>query len=252
MENNSTLKALIIAIAIIFSAFIFKSAIRNRNAAQDTISVTGLGTVDFQSDEITWSGSFDVYAEDAKTAYNTIVANQTKVKNFFISKGFNTSEFTFDGISVNKDFKEVSYETSNGNMRYENVFNGYYATQTIHFHSSKNPELMKKIEKVQQETAELINQGIEFTSNETQYTYSDLPSLKHNLIESATQDARERATKIVKNGKGSLGKLKSASMGVFQITGKDSNEDFSYGGVFDTYSKDKSARITVRLTYELD
>lgn len=76
--------------------------------------------------------------------------------------------------------------------------------------------------------------------------------MKHNLIESATKDARERAEKIVKNGKGSLDKLKSASMGVFQITGRDSNEDYSYGGINDTYSKEKSARITVRLTYILD
>ena len=137
-------------------------------------------------------------------------------------------------------------------MRYESVFDGYLATQTISFYSKKNDALMSKIEKVKQETAELINQGIEFTSNETLYTYSDLPSLKHNLIESATKDARERAEKIVKNGKGSLDKLKSASMGVFQITGRDSNEDYSYGGINDTYSKEKSARITVRLTYILD
>lgn len=253
MENNQNLlKALIIAIAIILSTFIFKSAVKNRNANEDTISVTGLGTVDFISDEINWSGSFDVVAPDAKTAYNTIVADRKKVRDFFISKGFKDNEFVFGGAEVNKKYRDVSYETSNGGVRYESVFDGYLATQTISFYSKKNDALMSKIEKVKQETAELINLGIEFTSNETQYTYSDLPSLKHNLIESATKDARERAEKIVKNGNGSLDKLKSASMGVFQITGRDSNEDYSYGGINDTYSKEKSARITVRLTYILD
>jgi hypothetical protein len=252
MNNNQIIRALIIAVAIVLTAFILKSAIKNRNAAQDTISVTGLGTVDFVSDEISWSGSFDVLAADAKTAYNTLVADKEKVKNFFITKGFKENEFSFGGVEVNKDYKNISVETSNGGIRYESVFNGYVATQTIYFSAKKNEALMAKIEKVKQETAELINLGIEFTSYETQYTYSDLPSLKHNLIESATKDARERASKIVKSGKGSLGKLQGASMGVFQITGKDSNEEFSYGGVFDTYHKEKSARITVRLTYVLD
>jgi hypothetical protein len=41
-------------------------------------------------------------------------------------------------------------------------------------------------------------------------------------------------------------------MGFFQITGQGSNEDYSYGRIYDTYSKNKSARITVRLEYELD
>ena len=41
-------------------------------------------------------------------------------------------------------------------------------------------------------------------------------------------------------------------MGVFQITGQGSTEDDSYGGIYDTYSKNKTARITVRLEYQLE
>jgi hypothetical protein len=111
---------------------------------------------------------------------------------------------------------------------------------------------MKKIENVTDQTSELINSGIEFNANVVQYTYSDLPSLKHNLIENATRDAKERAKKIVNTGSGELGKLKAASMGVFQITGTGSVEEDSYGVNNDTYSKAKTARITVRLEYILD
>ncbi len=111
---------------------------------------------------------------------------------------------------------------------------------------------MKSIEDVSSKTSELINSGIELTSNSIQYTYSNLPSLKQSLIEKATKDANERATKIVKTAEGSLGKLKSASMGVFQITGQGSTAEDSYGGNNDTFSKNKTARITVRLEYILN
>ncbi|WP_460569543.1 SIMPL domain-containing protein [Flaviaesturariibacter terrae] len=142
---------------------------------------------------------------------------------------------------------------SNGEVKKtEQIFDGYIATQSVSFSSRKNPVLMKKIEHVVDQTSELINSGIEFDGNPIQYTYSDLASLKHNLIENASQDARERAQKIVHTANGSLGKLKDASMGVFQITGKGSIEEDSYGGNNDTYSKNKTARITVRLTYILD
>ena len=41
-------------------------------------------------------------------------------------------------------------------------------------------------------------------------------------------------------------------MGVFQITGQGSTEEDSFGGNFDTASKNKSARVTVRLEYVLN
>jgi hypothetical protein len=40
-------------------------------------------------------------------------------------------------------------------------------------------------------------------------------------------------------------------MGIFQITGKNSDEDYSYGGSFNTSSKIKTASITVRSEYQL-
>ncbi len=252
MKSDSLLKPIIFGLAIIITALILGNAFKNRNAKQDTISVIGLGTKDFVSDEIYWSGNFAAKAMDAKDAYNLITADKAKVKQFFLSKGFKETEIIFSGVNFDKSYRTVTIEGENNSTKSESIFDGYTATQTISFSSKKNPELMKKIETVIDQTAELINSGIQFNPNQVQYTFSDLPSLKHDLIEKATQDAKERAQKIVKTGKGDMGKLKDASMGVFQITGKGSVEEDSYGGTNDTYSKDKTARITVRLAYILD
>lgn len=162
------------------------------------------------------------------------------------------NEFNFGGVNFEKSYRMITLESNGDVTKTEQVFDGYIATQTISFSSRKNPVLMNKIENVVDQTSELINSGIEFDGNQIQYTYSDLASLKHNLIEKASQDAKERAQKIVNTANGSLGKLKDAWMGVFQITGKGSIEEDSYGGNNDTYSKNKTARITVRLTYSLD
>lgn len=253
MENK--LKAtLVIGISIIISAVVLGTAFKNRNENLDTISVIGLGTKDFVSDEILLSGSFSTKNFDIKEAYNKMISDQKIVSDFFMDKGFKKEEFTFGAVQFNKRFREVRTENSENlyQTKYEQVFDGYEATQSITFSAKKNPELMKRIEEVSSKTAELINSGIELTSNSIQYTYSNLPNLKHSLIEKAAKDASERAHKIVKTADGRLGKLKSASMGVFQITGQGSTEEDSYGGNFDTYSKNKTARITVRLEYELD
>ncbi len=246
--------SIIIGVAIIITAWILGKSFQNRNQNLDSISVIGLGTKDFVSDEILWSGSFNAQSMDIKTAYNKIVSDQKIVRDFFISKGFKPDEFNFGAVNFQKKFREIRSENNENNYqtRYEQVFDGYEATQTITFSAKKNPDLMKRIEEVSSKTSELVNSGIELTSNSIQYTYSDLPSLKQSLIENATKDANERATKIVKTADGSLGKLKRASMGVFQITGQGSTEEDSYGGINDTYSKNKTSKNTVRLEYELD
>lgn len=253
MENKLK-STLVIGVSIIITALILGTAFKNRNENLDTISVVGLGTTDFVSDEILWSGSFATKSFDIKEAYNKMISDQKIVADFFMSKGFKKEEFTFGAVQFNKRFREVRTENQENayQTKYEQVFDGYEATQTITFSAKKNPDLMKRIEEVSSKTSELINSGIELTSNSIQYTYSNLPNLKHSLIEKASKDASERAQKIVKTADGSLGKLKSASMGVFQITGQGSTEEDSYGGNFDTYSKNKTARITVRLEYELD
>ena len=246
--------SLIVGIAIVLTAFILGQSFKNRNKNLDSISVIGLGTKDFVSDEILWSGSFSNNSMDIKSAYSKIISDQKIVADFFQTKGFKASEFVFGAVNFQKKFREIRLESNDNNYqnKVEQIFDGYEATQTITFSAKKNPALMKNIENVSSKTAELINSGIELTSNSVQYTYSDLPSLKQSLIENATKDANERATKIVKTADGSLGKLKTASMGVFQITGQGSTEEDSYGGNNDTYSKNKTARITVRLEYVLD
>jgi len=245
--------SIIIGIAVIITAFVLGQSFKSRNENLDSISVIGLGTKDFVSDEILWSGSFATNSMDIKTAYGKIISDQKIVSNFFISKGFRSNEFSFGAVNFQKKFREIRTVTAeNGYVNAEQVFNGYEATQSISFSAKKNPQLVKRIEEVSSKTSELINSGIELTSNSIQYTYSNLPSLKQSLIENATRDANERANKIVNTANGNLGKLKGANMGVFQITGQGSTEEDSYGGNNDTFSKNKTARITVRLEYNLD
>lgn len=252
MAKESILKALILALAIIITGALLGNAFKKRNANLDTISSIGLGTKEFTSDEIFFSGSYTSKAMDAKKAYAMIIADKEKVKNFFKSKGFKENEFSFSGVNFEKSYRNITTESGENRTQTQQVFDGYIAKQTISLSSKKNPDLMKRIEEVTDKTSELINSGVEFNPDPIQYKYSDLPSLKRDLIEKATKDAKERAEKIVETANGNLGKLKTAYMGVFQITGEGTVEEDTYGGNNDIYHKQKFARVTVRLQYELE
>ena len=73
-----------------------------------------------------------------------------------------------------------------------------------------------------------------------------------DMLAKATMDARARAENITEFAGVELGDVIEADMGVFQITGQNSNEEYSWGGTFNTSSKYKTASITVKLEIELD
>ena len=75
--------------------------------------------------------------------------------------------------------------------------------------------------------------------------------VKLSLIEKASADALARANNIVRNAGGRLGRVMSARLGVFQITGANTNEEFSAGGSFNTTNRNKKARVTIRVEYRV-
>ncbi len=96
---------------------------------------------------------------------------------------------------------------------------------------------------------ELINSGIELYSEAPRYYYTRLAELKIEMLTSASKDARNRAEKMAENAGGDIGSLRSADMGVCQITAPNSTEEYSWGGAFNTSSKRKTASITVKLEF---
>jgi len=66
----------------------------------------------------------------------------------------------------------------------------------------------------------------------------------------ATNDAKLRAQKIAEQAGTEIGDLKSASMGVFQITAPYSTEVSDYG-MYDTSTIDKQITAIVKASFEI-
>ena len=123
---------------------------------------------------------------------------------------------------------------------------GYDLTQSLTVSSYD----IDKVENISRDITKLIESGVEFESELPEYYYTKLDEVKLDLIEKATANAKERID-IMSAGSGAkAGKLLSATLGVFQITAKNSgSESYSYDGYLDTSSRYKTANITVRLNY---
>lgn len=235
----------IAALGLIIAAALLGSAIKNRNKSENTVSVTGLGSKTFTSDLISWSGSFSKNSFELKTAYDALAVDRKVIYDYLKSKGVKENEMIFSAVDIQKQFR--SFTDASGTYQ-QGEFVGYNLTQSV---SIKSKEV-SKIENISRNITEIINRGIEFTSSSPQYFYTKLSDVKQEMIANATKDAKERAEKIAENAGSDLGNLKKATMGVIQITAPNSNEDYSYGGTYNTTSKDKEASITIKLEYEVD
>ena len=96
---------------------------------------------------------------------------------------------------------------------------------------------MERVETISREISSLIAQGVSIEAYAPDYYYTKLDDVKMGLIETASADARMRAEKIAVNAGTKIGRVASARMGVFQITGANTNEEFSAGGSFNTSSR---------------
>ena len=243
MESTKKIIAGILAFSLICSSFILANAFKYRYKKQQTISVTGLAEYDFVSDLVVWDGSFNRQSFEMEDAYAMLKEDEKKVKSFLITKGIDEKEISFSSVYIRKDFRSQN----DGNGNYSQYFNGYVLDESVII-ESKN---IQKVETISKDIAQLIDQGIELNSNAPRYYYSKLKDLKVELLAKAAADANIRASTIAKNSKSSLGGLLKSNMGIFQITGQNTDEDYSYGGAFNTSSINKTASITVKAEYQI-
>ena len=110
---------------------------------------------------------------------------------------------------------------------------------------------VEKIDQISREATELINQGILLESSAPQFFYTKLGDLKIEMLGEASKDAKTRADKIAKSTSSGIGSIRSARMGVMQITAPESTEVSDYG-VNDTSSIEKDVTAVVNISFAVD
>lgn len=234
--------SLAISAAVVIAAFILASAWRTGRPTSQVIAVTGLAQRDFVSDLIVWRASYSRQGATVAEAYALLRSDADQVRKFLVQRGIPDGEIVISAVAISPVYRDVQ----NGN-RVETVFEGYRLEQNVSVESKR----VDTVEQLSREISQLIDAGIILNSQKPQYYYTRLAELKLDLLAKASKDGTERAEKIAENASGRLGGLLRADMGIFQITGQNSDEEYSWGGTFNTTSKRKTASITVKMEFGL-
>ncbi len=233
------ISAAVVACVIIFT----KGLVSYKTNGNGGLSATGSASIDFEADLIVWRGTYSTYASTTGEAYANLNKDTEKIKKYLKDYGIEESDVVFSAIDISKRY--VSNYNEEGNY-VGDTFDGYELYQTV----TVSSEDVDNVEEVSRDITELIEDGVEFTSNSPEYYYQDLDSLKLELVKAATENAKQRIDLMAEGAGCRPGKLISSNLGVFQITAQNSAEDeYSSGGTYNTSSRQKTATITVKLNY---
>ncbi|MFH0985107.1 MAG: SIMPL domain-containing protein [Candidatus Omnitrophota bacterium] len=233
---------LCIAGATIASSLIFsKGFLSVTKFMREQITVTGSAQKEIKSDYAVWNGSFSRREIEMAVAYQRLQADLQTVKKYLVGKGLGEAEILTSQISTETIYRK----NEKGNST--NDIEGYKLTQSVEVRSKD----VYKIAQISRESTELINSGIEFYSGSPDYSYTQLDELKVEMLAKATQNAKLRADNLVKATGNKLGFMRSAKMGVFQITPVNSTE-ISDWGVNDTSSLEKKVTAVVNASFSIE
>lgn len=241
-RNNYWLNAgVALAIGLVLSSIIFGWFYSKTKKGDEAITVTGSAKKRIKSDLVVWSAGVSAQSAQLTDAYRQLSESVPRIKQYLVSKGIADGQMTVSSITTTT----LKKQDSNGNETSE--VTGYSLRQQIEIRSTE----IDKIAQIAREATELINQGILVESNAPQYYYTQIGDLKIEMLGEAARDAKVRAEKIAASTGNSIGAVRSARMGVLQITPADSTE-VSDSGISDTTTIDKDMTAVVNVSFAVD
>jgi uncharacterized protein len=230
-----------LAVALVLSSIVMAWAYTHTKKSEQTVTVTGSARKRIKSDLVIWRAGVSYQAPQLSEAYKALSDNIPRVKQYVLSKGVSEDQITISSISSTTLHEKD--EEGNESAR----ISGYSLRQELLVRSND----VDKIERLAREATELINQGILLESGSPEYYYTKLADLKIEMLAEAAKDAKVRAQQIASSTGSSIGSVRSARMGVLQITAADSNE-VSDSGMNDTSSLDKDITAVVNVSFAVD
>jgi uncharacterized protein len=230
-----------LGLALIISSMVLGWAYSNSKKGDEAITVTGSAKRRITSDLVVWSAGVSVEKPTLTDAYKELSDSIPRIKQYLISKGIPEDQMTVSSITTT----QMKARDSEGNETSQII--GYTLAQDIEVRSND----VAKIGQIAREATELINQGILIQSGAPQYYYTQIGDLKIEMLGEAAKDAKERAERIASSTGNSIGSVRSAKMGVLQITAADSTEVSDYG-VYNTSTIEKDMTAVVNVSFAVD
>jgi len=246
--NGNFRAAVALSLSIILSSVIASWAFLHAKKLSQTIQVTGSAKKRIKSDLMIWNASVTVESASLADAYGKLSRDVEKTKAFLIHQGVPENQIVISAVSTTPVRRGKNSPSEGANVgAISGPVTGYSLKQSLGIRSTD----IDKITDISRQVTELINQAILLESEEPQYLYTRIAETKVEILAAAARDAKDRAQQIAASTGSRVGGIRSAEMGVLQITAADSSAVSGYGEN-DTKSLEKDITAVVHVTFAIE
>lgn len=229
---------LALAIAAVWIGHIFAATIHDSRHRNDTIVVTGSARKPIASNLVQWTLTVDGSGATQTVAARTLQREATEVTKFLIGSRIPRSAIAPQVVESSIDVVRVTKRKTRTT---------YHVTQQIQVSTTQIDVVQAAATRV----GGLLEQGVDVSAQPLAFISTDLQQAKLDALVAATIEARRRAEILVKGLGGKLGPMRASSLGVYQITPRNSTEVSDYG-ISDTSSRLKDVTAVVNATFAVE
>jgi len=229
-----------LALGLVLAAWIVAGSLERIKLAGDKIVVKGYAEEKVISDAGSWRAIVTMRGSDLESAYRGLESNSARLVKLVGSAAGDKAKLQSGVINTQPIFEFGPGGVQTGRIT------GYELNRTIEVTSAD----VALIARIAADASSLISEGVALNSMPPQYFYNNLNEVKVRLIGAATKDSLLRAEQFAANSGVTVGPLRSASQGVFQITAPNSTETADYGS-YDTSTVEKLVKAVVTVEYSV-
>lgn len=233
MDKGRFYSGLCVMAGLVVLGIMIPTAVSKYRSFDRTVNVKGLCEKEVKADKVIWPIVYKVMSDNIQSIYSQTDAGNAVIVDFLVSGGIPQDEIT---VSVPQISDKLANEYGDNNRAFR-----YIAKNVVTVYTSD----VDKVLALMANQSELLKKGVVAAGNDwenpVEFKYEGLNEIKPEMIEEATQNAREAAEKFAKDSDSGLGKIKTATQGTFTIEDRDSNTPYI-----------KRVRVVTSVTYYLD
>jgi uncharacterized protein len=227
-----------LAIAAVWIGHIFAATIHDARHTNDTIVITGSARKPIASNLVQWSLSVDAGAPKPAVAAKRLRQEATAVVAFLRGAGIRSSEILPHVVETDVVVTPITKHKTRTT---------YHASQRLEVSTGQ----LDVVQAAATRLGDLLERGIQVSAEPLAFISTDLEQAKLDALTAATAEARRRAEILVKGLGGKLGPMRASSLGVYQITPRNSTDVSDYG-INDTSSRLKDVTAVVSATFAVE
>lgn len=233
MSISSSKSAIILAIGFILGSTILGIFWKQARSNERYVTVKGLSEREVVADRAWMAISTSFGSNSVDDIRSLLKSQENTIKDYLRLKGFENDQMQVDNINIYQGNYNAGGSRYNANLRV-----------TV---SSNDVDM---INDAARNKTDLIEKGVLISgdqwSNGPKFYFTKFKDLKTEMIAEATKEAERAAQEFAKNSGASVGKIRRANQGVFQILPSDRSTESA------EFFREKIIRVVSTFDFFLD